>query len=560
MGTVLVASGLLALTYGLVQTDEHAWGATSTVMLLAGAAVLLGGFVAWERRVRDPLVELALFRDRAFSAGAVVYGVSYLALTGVFFFVTLYFQNVKGWSALETGLSWLPLNLPFLAVTPFAGRIVARFGSANVSGLGTLLGAVAVLWLAGLEAGSSYAAAWPAYVLIGLGYGLLVPAVSSAAMGAVPAAQSGVGAGVLNTARQVGAAVGLAVLGSIGHAAATEAWSERLTALPAGVRAEAATLGQQVAGAEGRTVGRALGPEATQPAFDAFAAGLQAGLVVAGVAMLLAVPLAVRWDSRAHQPRAGAVGRRARSHAVPPPEKSHERRARPRRHLRRARRRRVRPPGRRRDDGHDDRRAVRLARARDWIRPACSCRSASWTRRSSPLPGPSRPIGCRAGERGSDSRARRLSRLGDGVGLEQGGKPTRVHRAQLGEPGAHLAVRPAQDQRVPADGSERHGRGAECAKRCGRPRDDEGARPFAEQPRLEVLGPGRHRAEVDGRADAAGEAALRQRDAEAALGHVVRRMQHARTDGLAHRGVDRAQLAQVGRGQLALRRDAVELR
>ena len=229
VGTLLVAGGLFCLTYGLVQTDDHAWTGASTLGLLAAGGVLLAGFVAWESRVAEPMVELGLFRDRAFSAGCLVYGIAYLALTGMFFFLTLYSQNVLGWSALETGLSWIPLNLPFLAVTPVAGRIVARLGPANTSALGVLLGGAGTLWLSRLGVDSTYASIWPAYALIGLGYGLLVPAVSSAAMGAVPAANSGVGAGVLNTARQVGAAVGLAVLGSIGHATATAAWSDHVS-------------------------------------------------------------------------------------------------------------------------------------------------------------------------------------------------------------------------------------------------------------------------------------------------------------------------------------------
>ena len=140
VGTLLVAGGLFCLTYGLVQTDENPWTGASTLGLLAAGGLLLAGFVAWESRVADPMVELGLFRDRAFSAGCLVYGIAYLALTGMFFFLTLYSQNVLGWSALETGLSWISLNLPFLAVTPVAGRIVARLGPAATSGAGRAAG------------------------------------------------------------------------------------------------------------------------------------------------------------------------------------------------------------------------------------------------------------------------------------------------------------------------------------------------------------------------------------------------------------------------------------
>jgi DHA2 family methylenomycin A resistance protein-like MFS transporter len=291
-GALLVGTGILLFTYALIETNEHAWLSAYTLALLAVAASLLAGFVAWERRVHEPMVELGLFRSRRFVSGALVYGISYVALAGTFFFMTLYFQNVKGWSALETGLSWLPLNLPFLAVTPFAGRIVARLGSARTSGFGVLVAAVGTLGLATLDVDSPYGVACLCYVLVGLGYGLLVPAVSSAAMGAVPPAHAGAGSGILNASRQVGAAVGLAALGSISVAAVSRAWDERVTALPAGLRPEAESLVQRVAGAEGREVGRALTPQATEPALEAFMSGLHAGMWVAGAAMLAAAALA----------------------------------------------------------------------------------------------------------------------------------------------------------------------------------------------------------------------------------------------------------------------------
>jgi MFS transporter, DHA2 family, methylenomycin A resistance protein len=292
VGALLAAGGVLVLTYAVIETNQHAWLSASTLGLLGAAAVLLVAFIAWERRVAEPMVELSLFRSRAFVTGSLVYGFAYLALAGTFFFMTLYFQDVRGWSALETGLSWLPLNLPFLAVSPFAGRIGRRFGAARVSVAGILIAALGVLALATLDVDSAYLRACPGYVLIGLGYGLLVPAVSSAAMGAVPPERAGTGSGILNATRQVGAALGLAALGSISVAAVSRTWDDRIPELPADVRTEAGSLLQRVAGGEGAAVGRALGPEATAPALDAFMSGLHAALWVAGATMLVAAVLA----------------------------------------------------------------------------------------------------------------------------------------------------------------------------------------------------------------------------------------------------------------------------
>ena len=182
-----------------------------------------------------------------------------------------------------------PLNLPFLAVTP------SPAGSSRGSGRPTRAGwascwAERTLWLSRLGVDSTYASIWPAYALIGLGYGLLVPAVSSAAMGAVPAANSGVGAGVLNTpgrsARRSGSRS--SARSGMRRRRRRGATTGRLPPR----RGEAAALGQQVAGAEADVVGRALGSEALRPAHEAFATGLQTGLAVAGIAMLLAAPIA----------------------------------------------------------------------------------------------------------------------------------------------------------------------------------------------------------------------------------------------------------------------------
>ncbi len=207
---------------------------------------MLVAFVWHENRTADPMLPLDFFRSTRFSVASGVYAVMYAALAGVFFFVTLLFQDVKGWSALRLGLSWLVMNLPFLAISIFAGRLTRMIGTATCW-IGVLLGGLGILDFAFVDASSSFWQAVPGYLLIGFGYGMAVPTLSAAAMQAVPAERSGVGAGVLNTARQAGASVGLAVLGSISLSIVTRAW--RLTD-------PAAAAGQQ--GCRAR-VGRARG-------------------------------------------------------------------------------------------------------------------------------------------------------------------------------------------------------------------------------------------------------------------------------------------------------------
>ena len=129
----------------------------------------------------------------------------YLALASTFFFVTLFFQNVEGWSALDVGLSWLIMNTPFLIASTLAGRLAVWIGSATCW-LGVLLGGLGVLALSFLTPGAGLLAASPGYVLIGAGYGMAVPTISSVAVSALPLEHSGLASGVLNSARQVGTA------------------------------------------------------------------------------------------------------------------------------------------------------------------------------------------------------------------------------------------------------------------------------------------------------------------------------------------------------------------
>jgi len=130
VGTLLITIGLFLLTFALIESNVHHWLSAYTLSLAALAFVAILAFVAHEARTAHPMVRLGLFRDVVFSAANVLYALAYAALAAMFFFVTLYYQNVKGWSAVKTGMSWIPLNLFFLAVSPLAGRIVRRLGMA----------------------------------------------------------------------------------------------------------------------------------------------------------------------------------------------------------------------------------------------------------------------------------------------------------------------------------------------------------------------------------------------------------------------------------------------
>jgi len=229
-----------------------------------------------------------LVRNRRFVAANTVFALLYFALSGMFFWVTLYYQDVRGWSALKTGLSWLLMNTPFLAASLNVGRLARRYDGRLLIGVGSLIATVGMVGLTLLSADTGFWLAAIGYLLIGLGFGLAVPLVSSQVMGDVPPAFAGTGSGILNSARQIGASVGIAIMGTIGVAVATHVWNSRVPTLPPAVQAEASGLGQEVAGGQISQIDSQLGAVAQEPATDSFVAGYHWAMAAGSVVLAAA--------------------------------------------------------------------------------------------------------------------------------------------------------------------------------------------------------------------------------------------------------------------------------
>lgn len=290
-GAVLVAAGLCVLTFAIVESEHFGWTSPTMIALLTAAGVLLASFLVVESRVSEPMVPLGLFRDSRFTVSCGVYAIMYLALASTFFFVTLFFQNVEGWSALDVGLSWLIMNTPFLIASTLAGRLARWIGTATCW-LGVLLGGLGVLALAFLTPGAGLLAASPGYILIGAGYGMAVPTISSVAVSALPLEHSGLASGVLNSARQVGTAVGLATLGAVGLAVTRNSWAAQSAQLPTAAQAGVPDIVQDVSGGQGSVVAQTLGSAAKPLVDNAFVDGLHVALLIGGGLMLVAAVFA----------------------------------------------------------------------------------------------------------------------------------------------------------------------------------------------------------------------------------------------------------------------------
>ena len=271
--------------------------------------VLVVFFVLWENRTSSPMLPPSFLRAHSFVSGCGVYLLTYLALAGVMFYVTLLFQDVEGWSPFRTGLSWLSMNIPFIITAQFAGRLRRRFQPVVIVVGGCLAGAVGVAILALLSDTTSFAVAFIGYVFVGIGWGTLVPGVVNVAMRDVPPEVAGGASGLVNAARQVGTSVGLAVLGTIGVRAATTTWATRTTGVP-GASAQA----QSVAGGQITAVTHAVGAQYRSDAVAAFVSGYHMALIVAAVATLAAAAVA----AVGLRSGAGAVTTAAAAAAGPP--------------------------------------------------------------------------------------------------------------------------------------------------------------------------------------------------------------------------------------------------
>jgi EmrB/QacA subfamily drug resistance transporter len=211
-GAATLVVGLSALVLALMQSQSWGWGSPATLSLLAVAALLLPLFAAIELRRTAPLVQLRLFASRNFSGDNAVLSAVQFGLTGITVFGALFVQNVLGFSPIEAGLSLLPITLPLLVGAPIAGRAYDRIGPRGLVGGGATLIGAGLIWNAALLDQQSYAWLVPGYAAMGIGLAAAMTPASTDTMNAAPAALRGEASGVMQTTRQVGGTIGLAIM------------------------------------------------------------------------------------------------------------------------------------------------------------------------------------------------------------------------------------------------------------------------------------------------------------------------------------------------------------
>jgi len=214
-GLFTSAVGLFSLTYALIEANTYGWTSGRIVAAFAVAAVSLTAFVLLELRQKVPMLDLSLFRNGTFAGANLVVLLVALAMFGVFFFVSLYMQNILGFSAVQTGAAFLPMTVLIILIAPIAGRATDRFGSRWLMTVGMTLVGLQLLYFSRLEVDSTFWNLLPGFLVGGLGMALTMTPSAAAAVRAVPVDKSGVGSAVLNAFRQVGGSMGIALIGAI---------------------------------------------------------------------------------------------------------------------------------------------------------------------------------------------------------------------------------------------------------------------------------------------------------------------------------------------------------
>jgi EmrB/QacA subfamily drug resistance transporter len=212
LGALLATGGMLLLVYTLVKAPTVGWGKARTVGELAGAFALLAAFVVNELRHRNPLAPLSIFRTNGLAAADVTQLVAFAGLLAMFFFLSLYMQNVLHYSPIQTGVAYLPVALLIGGAAGAASQVLTRTGTRPVIVAGALIAAGGVYWLSRIPVGGSYATdLLPGLVIMSLGVGPMFVGVTTAANSGVPADKAGLAAALLNASQQVGGALGLAI-------------------------------------------------------------------------------------------------------------------------------------------------------------------------------------------------------------------------------------------------------------------------------------------------------------------------------------------------------------
>ncbi len=274
-GIAALTIGLTALVLALVEGNSWHWGSTRVISLLIVAALGLTAFVLIEKRVKAPMVNFAFFRSRTFVGANLVGFLVSFAMLAQFFFLALYMQNILGYSPLQAGIRFLPSTLVLVVMGPLAGRLTDRVGPRPLMAAGLLIVSAAVFAQSGITVHTTYLRLLPGFVLMGIGIGLVMSPMSTAAMNSVDRTKAGAASGTLSMSRMVGGTFGVAVMGALIATLGRSSIDSHLPQLPAATRE---TLANSLGG--GGVQGHGVPAQVVNAVHEAFVSALGTGLAI----------------------------------------------------------------------------------------------------------------------------------------------------------------------------------------------------------------------------------------------------------------------------------------
>ena len=296
VGAGLSIVGLSSLLFAIIEGPSRGWTDSAVLTGFALAAVVLGSFVLWELHSKEPMLDVSLFRNPRFTVASLSVTAAFFAVNGALFLLTQLLQFVKGYTALEAGLRVAPMAVMFMIMGPVSARLAERVGTKLTVTAGLVFGALGMAVVATNDAGSPYLQVFAGVITISFGMGLVMAPATASIMQALPRSKAGVGSAVNDTTRQVGGAMGVAVMGSLfasAYSSSIDAHVPGLGLASGAVDRAGQSVGAalSVAHAAGGSVGRAL----TSVVDDAFVHGMRVGLGAGAVIALAGAVLAFKF-------------------------------------------------------------------------------------------------------------------------------------------------------------------------------------------------------------------------------------------------------------------------
>ena len=293
IGAILSVVGLVALVYGIIEVPSYGWGNGRILAAFALAVVVIGSFVAWELHTDHPMLKIQFFRNPRFTAASVGIMLVFFALFGSFFFVTQELQFILGYTPLQAGLRLAPIALVMAIAAPMSGRLVEKIGNKAMVSIGMGFAALGLAYLGTTTAGSGYGHIFMSLLFLGVGIGFAIAPATESIMGSLPIEKAG-GSAMNDTTRQVGGALGVAILGSVFSSAYIAGLAPALRSTPA-VAAKAAGQSVGAALAQAQRLGGSAGQALEFAARTSFVHAMDRSLFVGAGFALVGALIALIW-------------------------------------------------------------------------------------------------------------------------------------------------------------------------------------------------------------------------------------------------------------------------